>query len=63
MTPDSNLPAGWVPAEPTNTHGTGYGCACISRNAFACTELRYGYRDQQERCECLCHNWEDDDEH
>jgi hypothetical protein len=39
-----------------------YGCACVSRNAFACSELRYGYRDQQERCDCLCHNWEDDDD-
>ena len=45
----------------TGSPGT-YGCACVSRNAFACAELRYGYRDLPEPCECLCHNWEDEDD-
>ena len=39
-----------------------YGCACVSRNAFACAEIRDGYCEEQRRCECMCHNWEDDDE-
>lgn len=45
---------------PANT----YGCTCVSRNAFSCSEIRDDYREQQERCECFCHNWQDeDDEH
>jgi hypothetical protein len=43
---------------PPGTHG----CACVSRSAHACAELRYGYREIPEPCECLCHNWEDDDD-
>jgi hypothetical protein len=35
-------------------------CACLSGNGHACAELRYGYRDQPEPCECECHSWPDD---
>lgn len=51
----------------TNTYGTGYGCACVSRDARTCSRLRYGYyyeedhsEDHGEYCECLCHEWDDD---
>lgn len=51
-------------AEGTNTDGPRgtYGCACVSDSAQACAEIRYGYRDIPEPCECLCHDWRDDDE-
>lgn len=45
----------------TDTHGTGYGCACVSRDARMCSVLRYG-EDADERCECLCHQWDDDED-
>ena len=48
-------------ANTSGPRGT-YGCACVSRNAFACAEIRDGYCEEQRRCECVCHNWEDDDE-
>lgn len=44
-----------------------YGCACVADSARLCTLLRYG-RDIDSReqhdddCECLCHQWRDDDE-
>ena len=55
---------GRLPDEATNASGPRgtYGCACVSRNAFACAEIRDGYCEEQRRCECMCHNWEDDDE-
>jgi hypothetical protein len=41
-----------------------YGCACVTRDARNCALLRYGYTDNcgsfDERCECLCHQWEDE---
>lgn len=51
-----------------NTHGTGYGCACVSRDARECALLRYGHYDEDpggayaESCECLCHTWDDDED-
>lgn len=39
-----------------------YGCACVADSAHACAEIRYGYRDLPEPCECLCHQWRDDDD-
>lgn len=53
-----------------------YGCACVSLDARECTARRYGtvilgpcFDDgdeyaytHAERCECQCHNWEDDDD-
>ena len=42
-----------------------YGCACVSREARTCLIVRYGYRESMtgsdERCECLCHQWDDDE--
>lgn len=42
-----------------------YGCACVSSSPFVCLRLRHegdGNQDLSERCECLCHEWRDDDE-
>jgi hypothetical protein len=57
-------------SSPTDTHGTGYDCACRSRDARECFALRYGPRhfvDERnyavdERCECSCHRWDDEDD-
>jgi len=51
-------------SEPTNTEGTGYGCACMSRNARECMLMRYGAQGTRtyECCECLCHQWDDQDD-
>ena len=42
-----------------------YGCACVSREARTCLIVRYGYRESMtgsdERCECMCHQWDDDE--
>lgn len=55
-----------------------YGCACLSRDARECMARRYPeelplgpqpddmdeYSYQRaERCQCLCHNWSDDDDY
>lgn len=45
----------WGPA------GT-YGCACVAPSAHACAEIRYGYREIPEPCECMCHQWRDEDD-
>lgn len=37
-------------------------CLAITRSGHACAELRYGYREIPEPCECLCHDWRDDDD-
>ena len=53
--------------EATNTSGPRgtYGCACVSREARTCLIVRYGYRESMtgsdERCECMCHQWDDDE--
>jgi hypothetical protein len=49
---------------PTDTEGPAgtYGCACVAHSARACAEIRYGYREIPEPCECMCHNWRDDDD-
>lgn len=42
-----------------------YGCACPSRDGRICITLRYGEEaaeDLNDRCQCLCHEWDDDDE-
>lgn len=48
--------------DPKNTSGPRgtYGCACVSRDASWCAKLRLG-GDIDEQCECLCHQWRDDD--
>lgn len=44
-----------------------YGCACVADSARLCTPLRYGrdidsHEQHDDDCECLCHQWSDDDE-
>lgn len=42
-----------------------YGCACPSRDGRICITLRYGEEaaeDLNDRCQCLCHEWDDDDD-
>lgn len=53
------------PTPPTNSEGTGFGCACVCRDARNCTLMRYGWCGdfgRNEACGCLCHQWESDDE-
>lgn len=65
--------------EPRDTWGPSgtYGCACVSRDARECMARRYpeltlGPQPDDmdeysymhaERCQCVCHDWRDDDEH
>ena len=51
--------------EATNTEGQrgSYGCACKDRDAGWCASLRYGsLASEGWKCECLCHQWSDDDD-
>ena len=52
-------------ADAEGPRGT-YGCACVSRDARNCLIVRYGYREDltgfDEKCQCLCHEWSDDDD-
>lgn len=50
--------------ESANTEGPRgtYGCACLDRDALQCAAIRYGMDHYGERCECLCHQWDDEDE-
>ena len=50
-------------SEPRDTEGPQgtYGCACLSHDAKMCTFLRYGM-DADDPCECLCHNWREQDD-
>ena len=43
---------------PTGTHG----CACRSRYAKQCASIRYGIDHPGEECECLCHEWDDEED-
>lgn len=50
--------------EATDTEGPQgtYGCACQSRDARECMRMRYGFvGHSSERCECMCHQWGDDE--
>jgi hypothetical protein len=38
-----------------------YGCACRSRDARECIARRYPDLSA-ERCQCLCHDWSDEDD-
>lgn len=40
-----------------------YGCACMDRDSVQCAAIRYGMDHWGEPCECLCHQWSDDDEY
>lgn len=47
--------------DTTGPRGT-YGCACLDRDARECMRMRYGFIGySSERCECLCHQWDDDE--
>ena len=51
---------------PQNTSGPAgsYGCACVSDDARHCSLIRYGHNPDPDcqRCECLCHQWSDNDD-
>lgn len=56
------------PAEPRDAEGPAgtTGCACVSRDAAECHRRRYGIvagdvSHGAEECECLCHEWDEDD--
>ena len=53
---------GSVPKHDASGPPGTYGCACVNRDARNCAILRYGYNPDPDcqRCECLCHGWEDD---
>ena len=60
---------GRLPDEATNACGPRgtYGCACVADSPRLCTLLRYdrdiASREQHDDdCECLCHQWSDDDD-
>ena len=40
-----------------------YGCACVDHDSVQCAAIRYGMDHWGEACECLCHQWDDDDEY
>ena len=55
-------------SEPTNTYGPPgtNGCACVHYNARICYEIRYDMSPlcwPEERCECLCHQWDEENDH
>lgn len=52
-----------TPSEPRDTHGNGYGCACVSIDAARCAWLRYADtgEDDSYQCQCLCHDWDDEE--
>ena len=55
--------------ETTNTYGPAgtYGCACVADSARLCTLIRYGrdidsHEKHDDNCECLCHQWREEDD-
>ncbi len=52
-------------SEPINQEGGGCGCACVSHDAVVCYRHRYKLDsfdlDEDDFCECLCHDWELED--
>lgn len=57
-------PVGRLVENATDTEGPRgtYGCACHARDSVQCAASRYGMDHWGEPCECLCHQWEDDDD-
>lgn len=53
-----------MPTE-TNTEGPRgtYGCACFSRDSAECAAARYGFDMMHEHCDCVCHQWDEDEEY
>lgn len=52
-----------VPERDTSGPRGTYGCACMDRDSVQCAAIRYGMDHYGEACECLCHQWDDDDEY
>jgi hypothetical protein len=54
-----------TPERDTSGQRGTYGCACVSRDARNCILQRYGWCGNfgrtEEPCECICHQWSDDD--
>lgn len=51
--------------DPTNTEGPAgtHGCACAHHDAVLCVAIRYDDEaDRNERCECVCHQRDEDEE-
>jgi len=65
--PSPKASAQHTPGRDTSGPAGTYGCACVSRDARNCTLLRYGWCGNfgaaDAACECLCHQWESDDEY
>lgn len=53
-----------LPDDGTNAYGPRgtYGCACLDRDAVQCAAIRYGMDHWGEACQCLCHQWSDEDD-
>lgn len=52
-------------AQERDTYGPRgtYGCACVSSDPRSCLVYRSDrLPDLGEQCECMCHEWRDDDE-
>lgn len=60
-TNDEELADAWAEQNEAGPRGT-YGCACMDRDSVQCAAIRYGMDHWGEPCECLCHQWSDDDE-
>lgn len=52
------------PAPERDTDGPRgtYGCACLDHDSVQCAAIRYGMDHWGEPCQCLCHQWSDDDD-
>lgn len=50
--------------EATDTEGPRgtYGCACLDSDSVQCAAIRYGMDHWGEACECMCHQWSDEDD-
>ena len=55
---DSDLREAANTEGPRGTHG----CACLHSDALQCAAIRYGMDHYGEPCECLCHQWDDENE-
>jgi hypothetical protein len=49
------------PRDAEGPRGT-YGCACLDRDSVQCAAIRYGMDHWGDACQCICHQWSDDDE-
>ena len=49
-------------SEGMGTHADVYGCACVCKDAIACSMLQgKSHGGGVERCGCLCHKWAAED--